>query len=257
MTELHPPALVDLLDVARSNVGGETVRRHVMSDPGTGAYIAAFEAVLARGVEAIEPSFDLIENLGRGVNWRHAADDAFRWFRTLTATVGLFLRGQSMVLPTHQLLASLLVDGLALDRPDRAARSPGLRDALLRVCRELPPLLEDPREGAAFLLGEIILLGARGSAADLEIVAARCAALERIAAGCEEYYLPDRDWEPNPWHAASALGPWGWATETELHPVWVALVQDHAPTEPASARALRERLVADGARWAGKRRRLS
>jgi hypothetical protein len=256
MTKAQPPVLLELLDLVRPQIRRETLSRHVMSDPGTGDYIAAFEAVLRRGAQAIEASFDLIENLGPGVNWQHARDDDFRWFRLLTATIGLFLRGESFVLPTHQLLVSLLVDGLALDRPERPG-SPHPGAALIRLCREFPPHLEDPREGAAFLLGELILLGARGTEATVEDVVERCAALERVAAACEQYYLPGDEWEPNPWFAASALGPWGWARETQLHAVWVGLVADHFPTEPAAARAMKQRLVEDGARWAAKRRRLS
>ena len=108
------------------------------------------------------------------------------------------------------------------------------------------------------MLGELLLLGARRTDLDADVVVARCVALEGIAAACEEsYYLAGDEWQPNPWHAASALGPWGWARETRLHPIWVGLVSDHFPIEPATARALRQRLVEDGAAWASKRRRLS
>lgn len=216
MTKVHPPALFELLDLARRQVRRETLQRHVMSDPGTGDYIAAFEAVLSRGARAIEPSFELIENVGRGVNWRHAPDEGFRWFRVLTSAVGLFLRGESLVLPTHQTLVTLLVDGLALDPPGQPGRSLGICDALARLCRELPPRLADPREGAFFLLGELLLLGARGTDADPEAVAARCAALDRIAAACEEYYLPGDDWDPNPWFAASSSVPVAAASRPSL-----------------------------------------
>lgn len=248
--QVQPPALRELLDLARAQVRRETPGQHVMNDPGVYGYIAAFEAVLARGVEAIEASFDLVENLGVGVNWVHAgADEQARWFRVLTATIGLVLRGEGFILATHELLASLLVDGLALARP-------AIDDALVRLCREFPPLLADPREGAAFMLGELILLGARGRG-DADEVVARCAELERIADACEPYYLPGTDWQPNPWFVEANLCPWGWWSATALHPVWFGLVTEHLPEAPEAARRFKARVVADGARWANKRRRLS
>lgn len=256
MSNVRPPALLELFDLARAQVRRETPGRHVMNDPGVYGYIAAFEAVLSRGVGAIEGSFDLLENLGPGVNWAHAGDDEqHRWFRVLTATIGLYLRGGVFILATHELLVSLLVDGVALELPPRSGRSTALCDALVRLCREFPALLADPREGAAFILGELILLGARGGD-DAEVVA-RCAELERIVGECEEYYLPGDDWRPNPWFAKTNVCPWGWWSATELHPVWIGLVAEHFPEAPEAARIIKMRLLADGARWADKRRRLS
>ena len=252
MPIVHPPALHALLDLARTRVRRATIVEHVLQDPGTGGYVAALAAVIDRGAAAIEASFDLVESLGPGANWGHVADDEFRWFRVLTATTALFLRGGSFILETHQLLASLLVDAIALG--SGRAREP--RDALLRLCREFPPLLEDPREGGLFMLGELILLGAGGEAADAELVAARCAAVERITADCAEYYLPGDDWQPNPWFASSAPAPWGWTSRSELHPVWFGLIAEHFPGAPAAARTLQQRLLAEGARWASRPRRL-
>jgi hypothetical protein len=114
----HPPALYDLLDLARVRVRRETVFHHVLQDPGTGGYVAALEAVLHRGAGAIEASFDLVESLG------------------------------------------------------------------------------------------------------------------------------------------SAPGPSGWAPRSSLHPEWIGLVAEHFPDEPAAARTLKQRLLAEGARWATKPRRL-
>lgn len=250
MANVQPPALLELLDLARAQVRRETLGHHVMNDPGVYGYIAAFEAVLRRGVRAVEASFDLVENLGPGMNWTDAgADEQQRWFRILTATIGLYLRGEAFILETQQLLVSLLVDGIALGRP------PAICDALGRLCREFPALLADPREGAAFVLGELILLGARGG--EDEVVVARCAELERISGECEAYYLPGDDWRPNPWFAKANECPWGWWSDTQLHPVWFALVAEHFPEAPEAARMFKMRLLADGARWANKRRRLS
>lgn len=258
VTTAHPSSLLELLDLARAQVRPETVRHHVMHDPGTGGYIAAFSEVLRRGLPAIEPSFDLVENLGGGVNWLPAGNDSdYRWFRVLTATIALILRDEAFVRPTHQPLASLLVDAVGLGPPPRSRRTPSLREVLLRLCREFPPLLADPREGAAFVLGELILLGLQWRDADPAVIVARCAELERISGECEAEALPGDEWRPNPYHARSTLGPWGWATETTLHPVWVELVAQHFPAEPAPARVLKQRILADGAKWANKPRRLS
>lgn len=124
---------------------------------------------------------------------------------------------------------------------------------------ELPPRLVDPREAALFVLAELILHGTRWRDADRDVVLALCADLERISHECEKEgeLLPDGEWFASPYRARSTLGPWGWSSDGELHPVWLDLVAQHFPTEPEQARLLRLRILADGAKWAKKPRRLS
>lgn len=52
-----PRSLYTLLDLARARVPPRGLGRYVMSDPGTGGYIATFEAILERGASAIVVDF--------------------------------------------------------------------------------------------------------------------------------------------------------------------------------------------------------
>lgn len=253
MTIDGPRTLYTLFDLARTRVRRNELGRYVMGDPGTGDYIATFEAILERGAPAIEYGFDLTENLGWGVNWKAAPDDGFRWFRVLTSSISLFLRDRSMVVPAQHCLVMLLVDLFALQ-----PSSPQLRDALKSLCQELPSVLSDPRESGFFHLGELVLHGAEPAAASPERIEVCCAALEEIEARCEPYYVPDGgEWAPNRWFNDHEGFVWGWTHDRQLHPIWLHLVQQHVPKEPERVAKLRQRLLDEGAPWVGKRHRLS
>ena len=248
----HPKALTELLELVRVRVRADSLGGYVLNDPGGACYEAALARVLRGGAAAIEPDFDLLESLGPGVNWRHAEDDELRWFRMLTSCISLVLRGCGLVFPPHLALATLLVDYFALaDSQSHGHREVGA--ALGRLCEEFPPLLPDPREGAFFVLGGVLLMA---DSAGSDAVADGISALERVEAQCEDYYSSGESWEPNPWFDASGLLLWGWVDDTRLHPEWFVLVDERFPRSDRTARAYAQRLLDAGSKWRRGRLRL-
>lgn len=249
-----------LIALLRLRLDRRTLGHHVMPDPGIPGYVAALDRVLTHGTKAIEPCFDITENIGWGVNWVHARSDAFRWFRVLTSTIAIYLAElHDTVVPSHQGMAILMLDSLALDRSRRL----GLREKACELARALPPTLEAPRDQVFCLLAELRLMS-HASATDEQRAAAIVDAIESLHEEAQEPgCLVDDQWEPNVWYTGSPEFVWGLVDgcglrprETELLPVWIELLRSWSPTAPR-IEAFRQRLLDEGRKWSSKPRRLS
>lgn len=249
------PALEALIDRARSSLSPDELPSLVMSDPGTGAYVSAYERVLAGGMSALFAphegtplfaSFDIVENLlcahaNGGRSPRH------RWFSILTAGIELMgwdgdwgLRGASPALS----LRRILIDSYALsDAGD--AQAP--LDLLPLLFHEMQGASTHRHEYAVALLCELLVAQA-GVPFTKNEVEAKC----RELIACHQQFQPwCNDYgEPNPWHARRPDFIWGVMVSHRAELVeWLALVSAHFPSAPALAYQTRGRLLREGAAW--------
>lgn len=254
-----------LLDRARGAITRDDLPHLVMSDPGTGGYLAAYGRVLAGGVPALLEvrdgvrridSFDITENL------LLSHEDAersprHRWFSVLTACIELLafdgLSGPRDR-PLSQTLGGLLADCFALHAA-RDRRAP--LDLLPRVCGELRGATSNRHVHALAVLAELLV--ARPGEAEVD---AMCRELSR----CHDEFQPvcDEDGAPNPWSVERPEFVWG-ATlgrafgRSRRAPKelarWLELVRAHFPVATELARATRERLLREGEAWLRSPRR--
>lgn len=238
----------ELLVRARGRVAPEDVARYAPNDPGYPEYVAAFEAILLRGEAALHRGFAVTETIGL-TRWGDAtatADPArFRWFRVLTSAVEVLLDDRWNA--PHYTLARLLADSFALrDDGDRAAPV----DILSAVAREVSVAFCMVPERQAFCtLAELLLAGVdQLDHADIEALCANLDAEERRLweIRCTSPGRPPR----------GEMSLWGLTHFDQLHPVWLDLVAARFPVEPATAAAMKQHLLAGGARRTGRRREL-
>jgi hypothetical protein len=245
------PSIHALIDRARGCLRREDLPYLVMSDPGSGAYVAAYTRVLAGGVPALLEEeggrplyecFDITENLllshsdaSRGS--RH------RWFSILTASIELLgwdvwegIRGMS---PASS-LRNLLTDSFAL-RSEGDARAP--LELLPALCREMQAAGKNQHAHVAALLGELLVAALDGAK-----VEAKCRELHR----CHDEFQRwgDEHGEPNPWYVERPDFIWAVVvgSRAELRS-WLELVEAHFPSAPPLASATRERLLREGREW--------
>lgn len=220
----------ELLARARDRLTPTDVARYIPNDPGCFEYLAAFEAILRRGEAALSREFAVTETIAL-TRWSHAPTEVdparFRWFRVLTCATEVLLDDSDS---PHYGLAALLVDSFALaEAGDDAAPT----DILSAVAREIAAnqlRYFGSDERAFCVLAELLL--AEVDDLDHAEIEALCAALE----------------EKSPWRLTG---------HTQLHPVWLDLVEARFPVEPPVAAAMKQRLLTDGARWLAGRRLLS
>lgn len=243
-----------LLDRARSCIAVEDLPGLVMSDPGSGDYVAAYERVLAGGVPALLEvhdgvrlfqSFDITENLL--LSHSDASHSVcHRWFSVLTAGIEILAwNGLSGLRdrPLSQSLFHLMTDSFAL----RAAEDPRAPlDLLPAVFEELGRASPDRHLHAFALLCELLVAGL-GEAE----VAEKCQALTRFHDEFQEWYAADGS--ENAWFVERSEFIWGALLN---HPAggfrprelrgWLELVKAHFPTSPELARTTAERLLREG-----------
>jgi hypothetical protein len=239
---------------ARLRVTEADVARYAPNDPGYLSYVAAWEEILRAGEPALNTSFDVMETIHL-TRWRIASDypdqTRFRWFRVLASAAEILIRpfNTGWNLP----LAALLVDSFALAEAGDAAAP---TDLLSGVCRELGTYVTrspmDAREHGFCLLGELLL--ARVDGLGPAAIEALCAALDARNARYHRWWEHEgASWTDQP---KSDEFLWSLTFFDQLHPVWLDLVTAHFPVEPAAAAAMKQRLLADGARWIDERRQL-
>lgn len=237
-----------LLDRARGHLSTDDLPGLIMSDPGSGAYVAAYQRVLTGGVPALLSadehgpllhSFDITENLLLS----HAdagRSSIHRWFSVLTASIELLgwngFEGPRWTTPFGS-IRHLLVDSYALH--DTGARDAPL-DLLPTLCRELRGATQQRHQHVALLLAEL-LVGAHGST-DVE---QSCRELTRYHEQSQIWC--DENGDPNPWFSSNPTFVWGVMNlgRRELR-TWLELVENHFPREPALANGTRQRLLAAG-----------
>ena len=234
---------------ARLRVTEADVARFAPSDPGYLNYVAAWEEILRSGEPALEWTFDVTETIAL-TRWRDAPDARFRWFRILMSTSDILLRPAWC---SNYNIAALLVDSFALAESDDAATP---IDLLSSVYRELAPqigLFRPDPDQAFCLLGELLLAGV--DRLDHAAIEALCAALEER----NRRYHCWWEYEGATWTDQPETDEFLWSLTNfdQLHPVWLDLVGARFPVEPPAAATLKQRLLADGARWIGQRRALS
>ena len=239
----------------RGRVSTDDVKRYAPNDPGYPGYVAAFESLLKHGECELKPEFDfdVTETISL-TRWSHAravADPArFRWFRLLTCAVEILL---DQAEAPHYVLASLLVDAFALELGgDDLAPT----DLLSAVCGEVdasPRRAVRAKEHVFCVLGRLLL--ARSDGLDDAAVEALCTELEERDRRYHEWWkFEGAHWTDQP---KSDELVWSLTVYDQLHPVWIDLVEAHFPVAPPSAASMKQRLLADGARWKMKRRALS
>ena len=235
----------ELLDRARGHMAARNLQRFVPNDPGGLGYAAAFDAIVADGSDALERphdgqplyrSFDFVETVNL-TRWTPARNIEERWFRVLCCAAHLAARplGEEAI-PLNYSLVTLLVDSIELV-------AVGQRDAPLDlidgVCAEMRASIEagdgDPfareADDAFCVLAQLLLPGTDGRRLCVEL-----AAIDERAH-----------------HAPRAEFVWGLTVFDQLHPDWLALVQERMP---ASLEPTKQRLVNDGARWAKREPKL-
>lgn len=228
-----------LLERARGHVSAEDVARWAPSDPGYPEYVAAFQAILRRGEAALHRGFSVTETIAL-TRWHDAEatpdPTRFRWFRVLTGAVEVLL-GDSDA--PHYALARLLADSFALrDGGDPAAPV----DLLAAVAREVSAHpYRSPEEQGFCLLAELLLAEVEQLApAGIEALCADLDAAERLAweSRCASPGRPPR----------GERSLWRLTHFDQLHSVWLELVEARFPVEPAAAAAMKQHLLAGGAR---------
>ncbi len=250
----HLAAVGAVLDRARRCLSREDLPGLVMSDPGSGEYVAAYARVLAGGVPAlfeIDDGRRLLEGFAITENLLLSHTDAsrslyHRWFSVLTACIellawdGVGLRDT----PLSNTLCNLLTDSFAL----QAAQDPRAPlDLLPRVCRELQQT-SDRHLYVLALLCELLV-----SRLDVADVEAKCRELNQ----CHEQFQPwcDEDGAPNVWFVEQPVFIWGAALKgfgsrrPKDLPRWLELVKSHFPSSPELAQETAERLVREGKAW--------
>lgn len=241
-----------LFERARSRVTVADVERHAPNDPGYPEYVAAFAAILRQGEPALHGGFAVTETIAL-TRWRDARAEAdparFRWFRVLTCAAELLLDRSDC---PHYGLAALLVDSFALaDAGDAGAPI----DLLSAVCREVqahPYAASLARELLFCALGELLLAQVDDLAHGA--IEALCRELEERDRRFHEWWrIEGADFTDQP---KSDELLWSLTVFDQLHPVWLDLVRTRFPDAPPAAAAVKQRLLADGARWADLRRAL-
>lgn len=242
----------ELFEHARRRVTVADIKGFAPNDPGYHGYVRAFTAILQHGEAVLSNTFDVTETIGL-TRWRHATSierqveqARFRWFRILTCAADILLDPDGMHEP-HYSLVALLVDVFAIaDAGDEAAPM-----ALLSgICREIEAACHhDFDDGvAAFCLVAMLLLADVDQLDD--------AAIEALCATLEERSQPNES-QARFTRAASDTLLWGLTVFDQLHSVWLDLITRRFPERPASAFALKQRLLTDGIPWLGERRVLS
>lgn len=235
-----------LLDRARGQLSADDLPGLVMSDPGSGAYVAAYRRVLSGGVPALVSrheqgplmrSFDITENLLLS-HTDAGRSPTHRWFSVLTAGIELLgwdgFEGPGWTRPSGS-IRHLLVDSYALgEAGDRGAPL----DLLPALCRELRAASQQRHQHVAMLLAEI-LVAAHGST-DVEQA---CRELARYHE--ESQIWCDDEGEPNRWFTSNPAFVWGVMelSRRELR-TWLELVETHFPREPELVNDTRQRLLA-------------
>jgi hypothetical protein len=244
-----------VLDRARGCITREDLWGLVMSDPGSGAYVAAYERVLAGGAPALLEDHDgtrLFESFDIKENLLLSHSDAsrslcHRWFSVLTACIELLgwdgddgLNGAQ----PSQTLCNLLTDSFALHAANDALAP---LDLLPRLFKELEQTFENRHDYVLALLCELLV--AKMGDADVE---AKCHELNLCHDEFQEWC--DEDGVENLWFTkrpefiwgAVLRGSWGGAPASKDLRKWLELAKAHFPTSPELARATAERLLRDG-----------
>lgn len=240
----------ELVARARGRVTPVDVARYAPNDPGYPGYVAAFEAILRRGEAALSREFAVTETIGL-TRWSDAPAEAdparFRWFRILTCAAEVLLDDSEC---PHYGLAALLVDSFALAE---AGDDDAPIDLLSAVASEIaahPHRYFRPGEHAFCVLAELLLSGV--DRLDHTAIEALCAALEARYLRWWEFKDALRV-DPSPREKSL----WSLTVYNQLHPVWLDLVAKRFPVEPPLAAAMKQQLLADGARWIHGRHVLS
>jgi hypothetical protein len=243
---LNLPSLAALLELACRRIPKESIREHVMIDPGTLGYIEATERVFEEGVRSVfdadgRPlelltSFDLNESL---VCFRMDAEGSprHRWFGILGACLKLF---QTPEFGVQDELLTLARCALALEDKDALALTYSVCVELTNV--EPPSFTHQPEHQQALATLCQCLLSDKP-----QDIAAQCHALEAYDRLFQTQY--EEDWSPCPLFAAHEAFILGAALDKRELKDWLALIEDFFPTEPAIARATRERLLVEGRAW--------
>jgi hypothetical protein len=242
------PALRTILDLARTQVQPVDLDKHVMGDPGTPGYIAAYTLLLQGGIDSLDDDYDgsrLADSFDIGENLLLFHTDASqhvksRWLSLIASCVELYT-WDGFESPRGvfggTIVSHLLDDGLALAEAHNDAR----------VWRLLPELLVSLLEASendhlrfAVALGVLI-----SAEPDLDAVAERCESAEALLASFQDPYRErDDEWVPNPWYRRDPV--WGpLACSRRDRRRWESLFEACLPTAPASAVRLRERLLAN------------
>lgn len=223
----------ELFELCRSRVTVDDLKDFAPNDPGYLNYVAAFENILVRGEGALrlEFDFDVDETIGL-TRWVHAPSPRFRWFRALTVAVDL-LRERSE--SPHYGIAALLVDFGALgDTP---------ANLLATICREVDAGGDGLGQNERIFCSLALLLLDEGA---LDV---RC---DELTAREARQRAPSV-FDP----VASTEFFWGLTYFDQLHSVWLDLVDARFPTTTPTARALKHRLLSEGARWRNTERAFS
>ena len=241
----HLPALRAYLDLARRQVQPADLDKHVMGDPGTPGYIAAYTLLLRGGIDSLDDdydgsrladSFDIEENLllFHSDASQHVKS---RWLSQIASCVELYTWDgfeTSRGVFGGTIVSYLLDDSLALaeaHNDDRAWRLlPELLGSLLEASEN-----EHLRFAAA--LGTLIC-----TKPDLNAIAERSESAEALLASFQDPYRErDHEWVPNPWYKKDPV--WGpLACSRRDRRRWEGLFETCLPTTPSTAR-LRERLL--------------
>ena len=239
----------ELLARARDHLTPADIARYVPHDPGCWEYLAAFEAILRRGEEALTREFAVTETIDL-TRWGHAPTEVdparFRWFRILTCATEILLDDSEA---PHYGLAALLVDSFALAEAGADATPTDLLSTVAREIAAHPLCFLRPDEHAFCVLAELLLAGV--DHLDHAQIEALCAALE---VRYRRWWEFRGSYWANPPHPEKSL--WDLTVYDQLHPVWLDLVATRFPVEPPAAAAMKQCLLTDGARWIAERRGL-
>jgi hypothetical protein len=159
---LMTPAIRELFAYARQHVTPEDISRFCPSDPGSGYYVRAFDAILESGTLPMKAVYDIMETVaatiyGEADRWELDAV-RFRRFRTLTNVVGITLfinevDGTEQNLTPNYLAIRLIEDADSLQDETLLRMLPG-------AFAELQSVLETqslPEEVPFLLLGQLLL----------------------------------------------------------------------------------------------------